>query len=237
MVKRIFRISAANVFKIISFALLLASTAALTACDETQAVRLNQGGTSAAVFGSSCQDNSSDEICIGLKYVVYQDSEGNSVTDEAAARENLEGINRVWKQCGIAFQIEKYEVVDPSHEGLSFGGMRSQSQTDRIRKQYEDDSRFLIVTTGAWHAQKNAWTTPPGDAPYGAVMEGGISSGYSEIYAHELGHYLNLDHVTQGVSSNVMSTVIGHRSTELDHSQCREARATAKLFWAHMLRG
>lgn len=195
-----------------------------------------QGSTSPMAVGATCHSTNPDDICIGMKVVVFKDSRGNAVSDEATTLANLAGINKIWKQCGIAFQVEKYETVNPADMGLAFGGSSAEAETSATRKAYEDDNRFLVVTTGAWNVQKNAWTASPGAGPYGAVMEGSIASGYSEIYAHELGHYLNLDHTSQGATANVMSATIAHSSVQLNASQCTEARATAKSFWSAMLR-
>jgi hypothetical protein len=212
---------------------LTAASIALTAC-EGGGTGSYTSGAGRAVMGGECASNDPSQLCIGLKYVVYKDSSGNAVTNERDAVDNLDGINRIWKQCGIAFQIEKYEEVNPAEKGLPFGGSAAESQTSATRQAYAEDDTFLVVTTGAWGVTKNAWTASPGDGPYGAVMEGSISRGYSEIYAHELGHYLGLDHVSD--SSDLMTPIIAHSSTNLDAGQCAQTRKIATEFWSKMLR-
>jgi hypothetical protein len=218
---------------------LLAATAIFTACDADsggngggRGTNLNGPGVVAA--GESCEGHDADTLCIGLKWVTYKNSAGNAVAGRDDATENLRVINNIWKQCGIAFQIETYQEVSPAESGLPYGGAAAEAQTNAAREAYGNDTQFLVVTTGAWGVTKNAWTASPGAPPYGAIMEGSISSGYGEIYAHELGHYLGLDHV--GDSSDLMTPIIAHTSTNLDRDQCLNTRAVAQQFWPAMLR-
>ena len=54
------------------------------------------------------------------------------------------------------------------------------------------------------------------------------------LIAHELGHYLNLEHVSD--QYNVMNPVVYGNSFNLTDDQCAEARATAISFWSNALR-
>jgi hypothetical protein len=67
----------------------------------------------------------------------------------------------------------------------------------------------------------------------GVVMEQPVGA-YPNIIAHELGHYLNLGHVSD--SANVMNPIIYSNSTRVDPSQCEAARAAATYWWTNMIR-
>lgn len=192
-----------------------------------------------SVVGTSCQPGDAQNSCIGLKYVVYKDSKGTPVVSQAEAISNLETINNIWSQCKIAFQIEEFLAVDPTQDGLVFN-TANDSDLDQIRKTYDDTTHFLLVTTGKWNRAgtlgntgANAWANMPGDILAGVVMESPVGT-YPNIIAHELGHYLNLDHL--GNSANLMNPIIYDTSTSLSSSQCSAAKSAIKAYWQAMLR-
>lgn len=194
--------------------------------------------TSTAV-GSTCVNSDPNHICLALKFVVYQDSAGKAVASSADVLKDLGLINQVWSQCNIGFQVEEYDPVDPTQFGLVFNTANT-SDLDRIRNVFDEDARFLLVTTGAWNRNgtlgqtgANAWTAMPGGGPYGSIFEAPVAT-YGPIFAHELGHYLNLEHVAD--STDVMNPVIYTTSTKLTAGQCGIARATASGFWSAVTR-
>lgn len=192
-------------------------------------------GASKVALGESCVSGDADKICLAMNFVTYQDSGGRAVASKAQAATILRKMNELFSQCGIGFQVEKYEVADPAAHGLSYGAA-SQNETDQIRREFStDDDKLLAVTTGPWGTAVNAWTSMPGEGTYGAVMEASIV-GYGDgiIYAHEFGHYLGLDHA--GSSTNLMSPVISTNSTALTSAQCQEARQTVRSYWSAMTR-
>ena len=67
----------------------------------------------------------------------------------------------------------------------------------------------------------------------GAVLEAEVADN-SNIVAHELGHYLNLDHVSD--QTNLMNPVIYGYSKGLSENQCEEMRQTATTIHAQALR-
>jgi hypothetical protein len=185
----------------------------------------------ASVVGNSCVSKDPNHICLGLKYVVYKNPRGSPVASEADALKNLAVVNQVHSQCNVAFQVEEYDAVDPVGYGLAFNTANS-SELDSIREAFADAKRLLIVTTGAWNrsgtlgtSKANAWTAMPGSGPYGAVFEAPVAT-YSNIFAHELGHYLNLDHVSD--PSDILNPVIYRSSTALTENQCEIERAAAE---------
>ena len=191
--------------------------------------------TGSNLTGESCISGDPSKICLAVHFVSYVDSAGTPVADATQAAAILSTMNRLWSQCGIGFQIEKYEAVDPARSGLAYGSA-SQGQTDQIRTAFAQPAdQLLAVTTGPWGTAVNAWTNMPGSPPYGAVMEASIVSyGDGIIYAHEFGHYLGLDHV--GDTSNLMDAVIYTSSTVINSDQCQTARDTANGAWSAMLR-
>jgi hypothetical protein len=167
--------------------------------------------------------------------VSYKDSSGTPTATTAQATTIVQTMNKLWSACNIGFEIEKYEAVDPTQSGLVYGA-QSQNQLDQIRQTYAQPSNELLaVTTGPWGTAVNAWTNMPGDGIYGSIMEASIVDyGGGIIYAHEFGHYLGLDHVSD--QSNLMNPVIYTTSTTIDSSQCQTARDTANSYWSAMIR-
>jgi hypothetical protein len=66
------------------------------------------------------------------------------------------------------------------------------------------------------------------------VIDGAVGSGHPEIYAHELGHYLSLDHVSD--AKNVMAERVAPDSLGVTREQCLAAREAVRTYWSRMLR-
>ena len=190
--------------------------------------------------GSSCSEGSgSDRICLGVKLVTYQDSMGQPVINSSEAAANQRGINQVWNQCNIGFQIEDYQAVDPNTYGLRYNTAEN-FELDGIRRNFNDDSNLLVVVTGAWDRTgslgatgANAWTAMPGESLLGVVLESSVGT-FANIIAHELGHYLGLGHESD--ASDLMNPIIYDSSTTLSQYQCSSARSTAMSYWQRMIR-
>jgi hypothetical protein len=187
----------------------------------------------------SCDRSDPRQICLALKYGVYQDAWGEPVVSRFEAAANIHEVDQLWKQCKIGFEIESFVKVDPSRVDLNFGPSDS-SELDRIRKRLDDSAHLLVVTTGPWNragtlgwSPANAWTAMPGENFYGAILEKPVGT-YSNIIAHELGHYLNLDHVSDARS--LMNPVIYDQSTYLSQGQCESARIAVQEYWQKMVR-
>lgn len=205
----------------------------LTACEGesgTQGMVQAFGPGTPAKIGEGC--GGTDKICLGVSYVVYKDSSGKPVASPELAAANIKATNAIYAQCGIAFQIDEYQAVDPATYGLAYGAQAA-NQLTQIRETFGNPSSLLVAFTGPWGTTKNAWTSMPGSAPYGAIHESGVAD-YPNILAHELGHYLGLDH--EGDTTNLLSTIIYPNSTGLSESQCNTMRATADQFWGAMKR-
>jgi len=191
-----------------------------------------------AVIGDSCAGKVG--VCLALKYVSYIDpSSAGAVVSQAAAIANVRGINSLWSQCGLGFQIEQYQAVNADKFGLNFE-TAALSELDRIRNQFGDNGELLVVTTGAWdrngtlgNSTANAWTTMPGGGPHGVVLEEPVAN-FSNIIGHELGHYLNLLHVQD--EHALMNPIIHADSMALSADQCSIVRSATQFFWAKMYR-
>ncbi len=190
-------------------------------------------------LGDTCSSKDPQDFCIGLKYVVYKDSDGNPLIDKQSSIKNTKKMNQIWSQCHIAFQIDEYLPADPNQYGLKFN-TTDDSELDQIRKTFNDNSHFLVVTTGSWdrtgslgNTAANAWTSVPGDNSYGVVLESPVGT-FSNIIAHELGHYMNLFHVDD--TTDLMNPIIYNDSTQLTQDQCDTARSAINQFWTAMLR-
>jgi hypothetical protein len=191
------------------------------------------------VAGPTCQSGDPERLCVALKYVSYNDSNGKSVVTQAQAADNVVKINKAWDQCGIGFQVEDYSAINPADMGLTYD-TANMSELDSIRTALRANDKLLIVTTGEWdrngtlgNTGANAWTTMPGDNLDGAVLEAEVS-GFPLIIAHEIGHYLNLDHVSD--TSDMMNPVIYDDSKKLTSDQCASAREAITHYWGAMKR-
>jgi hypothetical protein len=168
---------------------------------------------------------------LAVKYVSYDEGSG-PISTEAQAERDIAEVNRLWSPCGVRFRLSRYLSVNPSSYGLS-SGAGAANETSAIRNAFSEPDSLLVVYTGNWNTVKNAWTAMPGSAPYGAVLESSVVN-YPNIVAHELGHYLGLDHVS--TSSNIMSTLIYPSSTSLSAAQCQTAQRTIAQYWSAMLK-
>ncbi|OFY98490.1 MAG: hypothetical protein A2Z97_03915 [Bdellovibrionales bacterium GWB1_52_6] len=190
------------------------------------------GTETKAALGNGCHSGDSSKYCVALKYVVMKDANDAPAISQAETLANLESMNKIWSQCGITFQIDQYEEVTPSG-GVS-ASPSAMGELDTIRNAYGDDTTLLVATTaGSWSLSANAWTSMPGSAPYGAVIEGAVGA-YAPIIAHEIGHYLSLDHVSN--QAELMNPVIYSTSTQLSEGECTAARASIDQSWAKMVR-
>ncbi|MGK5083544.1 matrixin family metalloprotease [Bdellovibrionota bacterium FG-1] len=188
----------------------------------------------APVVGESCLSGDANKICLATHFVTYENSAGTAVASITQAGTIIHTMNTLWGKCDIGFQIMKYEAVDPTKYGLSYGAA-SQNELNQIRNTFSTAANELLaVTTGPWGTAVNAWTNMPGYGVYGAVMEASIVAyGGGIIYAHEFGHYLGLDHVSN--SSNLMSPIIATTSTNLTAAQCQAAVNTVGSYWPAMV--
>jgi hypothetical protein len=188
---------------------------------------------------NGCQSTDPKHLCLAVKYVVYADAEGAPAITREKAQGNIDEINAVWGQCSLSFQIDRYVSITPAELGLRYQ-TANYSELTQIRNTFADPTRLLIVTTGPWDrtgslgtTSANAWTSLPGAGPYGAILEKPVAK-FANIIGHELGHYLNLSHVTD--VGDLMNAVIYGSSRTLTATQCDTARSAALYFWARMLR-
>src|SRR5262249_9447959 len=125
------------------------------------------GGRAGAAAGEVCK-NSSGTICLGLKYVVYENPRGIPVESDREALDNVRNINQLWHDCGIQFQIDRYQEIKPDQEQLRYR-TANYGELDEIRSKFMDDETLLVVMTGTWDRRgslgtsfANAWTNMPG---------------------------------------------------------------------------
>jgi hypothetical protein len=198
----------------------------------------SSGPSGPKTVGASCHSDDRSIVCLALKYLVYSDSNSRAVIDQNGAIQNIQNINKIWSACKIQFQIDKFIAVDPRMYDLNFNS-QTFAELDTIRRTFEDGDTLLVVTSGEWvgslgSSSANAWTQMPGGVgPFGSIFESSVAT-YSNIYSHELGHYLDLAHVND--TSNAMNPVIYTSSTSLYASQCRTATSAAQNYWGNMLR-
>ena len=213
--------------------------AARIPADNGRRVGDGPGNGGAPSVGPSCRSEDTEKLCLGVKYVVYKDDNGTPVVPEQDAVDNIVGINSVYGQCGVGFQIDQYTAIDPVDFGLRYR-TATYRELDDIRKALGDDTKILLVTTGSWdrtgtlgNTSANAWTSLPDGDPYGAILEKPVGK-FSNIIAHELGHYMNLLHLND--RNNLMNPIIYTASTKLSDAQCKGIREAASQYWSRMLR-
>jgi hypothetical protein len=199
-----------------------------------------QHSSFAAVPGAkSCHSGSTQHICLGVKAVVYRGSQGEPLFAESEILESIDRVNRIWKQCNIAFQLEQYFPASPDDFHVRFQ-TKEVSELDEVRRAFSDDHELVIATTGRWDRHgtlgknsANAWTAMPDGPPYGIVIEAPFGT-FAGLLAHEFGHYLGLYH--QSGDDGLMNPIIYQRSTGLTVQQCQTARGIAMNSWQKMLR-
>ena len=198
-----------------------------------------EGGSSKRTLGESCHSDDPNHICLGLKYVAYHGPDGAPTISQEQVIQTVNEINQLWSPCNLAFQIDRYVSVEPKDYDLRYSTADT-GELDQIRRAFEENSTLLVATTGTWARTgsigwtgANAWTNLPGSGDHGVVLERPVAL-YANIVAHELGHYLNLDHVND--RSAVMNPLVYSGSNRFYPSQCEAARQAATYFWAAMLR-
>jgi hypothetical protein len=178
-----------------------------------------------------------DALSMALKYVSYlKPGTVEPITSRGQAAEIIERINEIYAPCRLNFVLEEYVAARPDEAGLRHR-LLSMKDLDPTRRHFDEPNRLVIINTGEWDRKgmgtPNAWTAMPGSSPSGTVIEGKVAA-YPEMIAHELGHYLNLDHVKD--SADLMNPVIYRTSTRLSQAQCESARKTAMTSRALALR-
>jgi hypothetical protein len=193
----------------------------------------------AFALGERCHSNDRDHLCLALRFVTYEDPEGQAAESDHEVSDTIRGVNEIWRECGIEFQVDDFRPVNPAQFALHYR-TANYSELDQIRKVFRSRDALLVVVTGPWdragslgNTHANAWTNLPGEALYGSILEKGVGKA-PNLLAHELGHYLSLDHVEE--AGDVMSPILYPRSRELTRGQCRSARWAIFNYWLPMMR-
>lgn len=176
------------------------------------------------------------ELWVALKYVTYVDGSGQPVVSPEGMAKIVDNINELYAPCDLRFIAEEYLSISPKDLGLDFE-LASLGELDTIRTEFDDVKHLVVINTGPWNHYQvgaaNAWTVMPGNSPSGAVIDALVADS-AEVVAHELGHYLNLDHVSD--PTNLMNPIIYASSTRLSPGQCDEVRQAATSIRAEATR-
>lgn len=228
----------------ISLALALASTlVAASACNQGPAQQAAET-LDASVLGNVVSETSTNgegwdddfrsddpnHITLALKYVTYLDDKGAPVISKDDAKTVLRRMNELYSVCNMHFRMEEYHEVSAKDFGLDTFPS-SMGDLNTIRQAFDNDAQIVVINTGEWNNAgglgadgANAWTMMPGQTPSGAVIESAVSKN-GALIAHELGHYLDLDH--QNDRNNMMNPTIYSYSTTISPDQCQQMRDAA----------
>jgi hypothetical protein len=209
------------------YGIALAALVGFAACGSgTPADAAGVSGTAQAGAGLADVSINSGTLTLALKFVEFT-KDGKAILSQDQAKTVVEGINHLYSQCNIRFKLEEYTTAEPAQHGLEYD-TSSMDAMDKVRAPFDTDKALVVVNTGSWNhgnmGPANAWTAMPGQSPSGAVLEGPVADN-ANIVAHELGHYLNLDHVSD--EANMMNPIIYGTSTAIGTAQCEEMRRTA----------
>jgi hypothetical protein len=180
----------------------------------------------------SCVSSDTTHICIGLKIVAYESTAGVPTLTEAQAVTLVDGMNTIWSQCNVGFQLEVYQSINPATLGLP-SDPNWDTQTDAIRDQFASNTQFLVVAVSALSGSTIAVTRVPYSYEYGTIVEAAYATNPMTV-GHELGHYQGLAHVSD--STNLMNPYIGADTRTLTASQCATSISTDSQYWAAMKR-
>ena len=208
----------------------------LTACNgEMPSTASADSANSPESTGKEVSSDSS-MLKLALKYVEFTDSDGKPVLTQDQMNSVTQRINELYAPCKIQFVAEQYKPVQPKQVGLEYN-TQSMNELEPIRSQFKDANHLVVINTGDWNHDSmgtaNAWTAMPGENPAGAVIEANSAS-FGGIVAHELGHYLGLDHVDD--TENMMNPIIYQTSTAIDAQQCDSMRQAVSTYWTASLR-
>jgi hypothetical protein len=199
-----------------------------------------------ASIGTTCRSGGSTQ-CLAIRYIVFQSPDPTPqaspafvpVVSQEVILNNLTTINQIWQSCGIQFEIEEFGAVSPEDYGIK-SNPSTFTDLDQIRGAFGSNSQLLVVTTDPWdrtgtlgQTSANGWTTLPLAPPYGTILEQVVGD-YPFLIAHELGHYLNLLHVSDYL--DLMNPLVYSDSVSLSASQCSGAEAAIQAYWTVMLR-
>lgn len=188
---------------------------------------------------TECDRSVKGQLCLGLKLVVFVADVEEAHAEWDSLLETLAEVNGIWRQCKIQFQVDEYLPVDPKAVGLDYG-VTEYDEFDGIRETFVDGTSLLVVATGPWDREGemgdssvSGWTLMPGDDLHGTVVEKPWHLDRN-LLAHELGHYLDLDHTQD--RKDLMAEVMNNRSEKLDREECARARRAARIYWPSMIR-
>ena len=174
------------------------------------------------VSGISCTSSDPNKICLGVKVIVFKNSQGVAVVDSSKMEAAIAQANTVWSFCNIGFQMEQFSPIDPSAYGLTYDISDSLTFLYDFVNRFKTINQLIFGISGPWSEIHLGWTfISPGD-PLGLVLNPKeVSRPYT--LAHEIGHYIGLSHY--GNSQNVMSSTDNGGIQILEQIQCQTARA------------
>ena len=189
------------------------------------------GNAQASPAAPSDAKANDSELTLALRYVSYVDGKGTPVVSKDQATAMAAAVSKLYSVCHMQVRIDDYVAANPADVKLAFSPS-TMGELDTVRNAWKDDKYLLVVNTGTWDHSgglgadgANAWTMMPGEGSSGAVLEAPVADNVN-IVAHELGHYLNLDHVSD--QSDLMNPVVYPDSTTITADQCQTMRASAQ---------
>ena len=208
---------------------------------DVASVRVHQsiksaGALAPAAINSAENNKATNVIMLAVKFVEFADDKNTPVLSRDSANVVIAEINQIYSQCQLKLTLQDYQIVTPADVGLDYS-TRSMDELDGIRAPFNTAKELVVINTGPWdHAGMgvaNAWTAMPGETLSGAVIEAPVA-GDAPLVAHELGHYLSLDHVAD--EGNIMNPIVYDTSKRIDPYQCLAMRQTAQSVLSLVIR-
>lgn len=183
----------------------------------------------AAAIQDGATSTDPNHLSLAVRFVSYvDDTTGEPVMSGEGIHQLTREMNQILRPCNLSYIAETIELVRPGDVGLPFN-LASMSDLTPARERFDLPSELVVIYTGAWNhgtmGAGNAWTTLPGTSPSGAVVEEPVATS-AVVVAHELGHYLSLDHVDD--PANLLNPISYETSTELTQQQCQAMRNAAQ---------